>query len=381
MSKTVPTVPEKTDSTTEPISDVGQMSQTRLTLLRFSHDRLAMVAVVGLVIMYLLVGFAGFFAPNDYQKHNEDYLYGPPSPITLRSSEGKLGLYTYAISTSLDFEKMKFVFSVDKTKTLPVKFFVKGDPYRILGMVNSTVHLVGVESPNRIYLLGSDQFGRDMFARLLYGGQISMTVGWVGVFLTIILGTLLGTASGYLGGIVDEIMQRIIEVIMSFPTIPLWGALAAALPPLSGSFTTVHRYFLITVILSLLGWTALARQLRGKVMSYRQSDFTLAALAAGASDWHVIRVHMIPNAMSHIIVVGALAIPNMILGETSLSFLGLGILPPAVSWGALLRDAQNLAVVMSHPWIMAPGVGVILTVLFFSFLADGLRDAVDPYSI
>jgi peptide/nickel transport system permease protein len=180
---------------------------------------------------------------------------------------------------------------------------------------------------------------------------------------------------------VDDAMQRTIEVIRSFPTVPLWAALAAALPPISGSFTGLHRYFLITVILSLVNWTGLARQVRAKVIAYRQADFAQAALAAGASDWRIVFVHMLPNAASHIIVVGALAVPGMILGETSLSFLGLGILPPLVSWGALLRDAQQLNVVVQHPWLMTPAIGVILTVLFFSFLGDGLRDAFDPYSI
>ena len=388
MSESIPATPAaKTpppgETVHEPISDVGQMSQTRLTVLRFSRNRLAMLGVIALVIMYLIVAFAGFMAPNDYEKHNEDYLYGPPSPITLRGPDGKLGLqlYTYEMETSLNVEKMQYVFKIHRDKLLPIKFFVHGDKYRLLGMINTDIHLFGVDAPRRFYLLGADQFGRDMFSRLLYGGQISMTVGWVGVILTIVFGTVMGTASGYLGGIVDDIMQRIIEVIMSFPTVPLWAALAAALPPMSADFTSVKRYFLITVILSLVGWTGLARQLRGKVMSYRQADFTLAALAAGASDRHIIFVHMIPNAMSHIIVVAALAIPTMILGETSLSFLGLGIVPPAGSWGALLRDAQQLSVVLEHPWIMAPGLGVILTVLFFSFLGDGLRDAVDPYSI
>jgi peptide/nickel transport system permease protein len=276
---------------------------------------------------------------------------------------------------------MQYEFKADTTKLLPLRLFVKGDPYELFGMIKSDIHLFGVDAPYRFYLMGADTFGRDMFSRVLYGGQISMTVGWVGVLLTILFGSILGTASGYLGGIIDDIMQRIIEIIMSFPTIPLWAALAAALPPVSSTFTGVHRYFLITVILSLVSWTGLARQLRAKVMGYRKSDFTRAALTAGASDLHIIFTHMIPNAMSHIIVVGALAIPNMILGETSLSFLGLGILPPQVSWGALLRDAQQISVVLEHPWIMVPGVGVILTVLFFSFLGDGLRDAVDPYSI
>lgn len=372
-----------TETIVEPISDVGKMSQARLTLLRFSRNRLAMFGVVALFVMYLMVAFAGFLAPNDYQGHNEDYLFGPPSPLTFRGPDGQLGLrpYTYRIETSLDLNKMKYVFTTHDDEPIPLRLFVRGDKYRLLGIVNTDVHLFGLDKPHRFYLLGADAFGRDMFARLLAGGQISMTVGWIGVMLTIIFGTIMGTASGYLGGVVDDIMQRIIEVIMSFPTVPLWAALAAALPPMSAGFTSVHRYFLITVILSLIGWTGLARQLRAKVMSYRQADFTLAALAAGATDRHVIIVHMIPNAMSHIIVVAALAIPNMILGETALSFLGLGIIPPAVSWGALLRDAQQLSVVLEHPWIMAPGLGVILTVLLFSFLGDGLRDAVDPYSI
>lgn len=383
MNNTVAVLPKKTGLTNETINNVGQISQGRLVLIRFSRNKLAMTGVVGLVIMYLMIAFAGFLAPNDYQKHNEDYLFGPPSPITFIGQDGNIGFqaYTYPTETSLNVEKMQYEFKLNTDIRVPIRLFVKGDPYDLFGFIKSDIHLFGVDAPNTFYLMGADTFGRDMFSRLLYGGQISMTVGWVGVFLTILFGSILGTASGYLGGVVDDIMQRIIEIIMSFPTIPLWAALAAALPPISASFTGVHRYFMITVILSLVSWTSLARQLRAKVMAYRQSDFTLAALAAGASDRHIVFTHMIPNAMSHIIVVGALAIPSMILGETSLSFLGLGILPPQVSWGALLRDAQQISVVMEHPWIMVPGIGVILTVLFFSFLGDGLRDAVDPYSI
>ena len=228
---------------------------------------------------------------------------------------------------------------------------------------------------------GADGLGRDMFARTLTGGQVSMTVGLVGVALTIFLGSVLGTISGYFGGLLDDVLQRIVEVIQSFPTIPLWAALAAALPNISETFTMLHRYFLITIILSLVNWTGLARQLRAKVMTYRAADFTSAALVAGASNSRIIFVHMLPNAASHIIVVAALSIPGMILGETALSFLGLGILPPMVSWGALLSTAQQVSVVVQHPWLIIPGIGVMLTVLGFSVLGDGLRDAVDPYSI
>jgi peptide/nickel transport system permease protein len=220
-----------------------------------------------------------------------------------------------------------------------------------------------------------------MLARILVGGQVSTTIGLVGVIMSIIVGSILGAASGYFSGWIDDVMQRIIEVLMAFPQVPLWAAIAAALPEVSKDFTALHRYFLITVVLSLIGWTGLARQLRAKVMSYRSADFTQAALAAGSSDLRIVFVHMLPNAASHIIVTAALGVPGMILGETALSFLGLGILPPMVSWGALLRDAQQVSVIVNHPWLMIPAIAVIVTVTLFSFLGDGLRDAMDPYSI
>lgn len=367
----------------EPVSEVGQLSQWQLMRMRFARNKLAMAGIVGLMVMYLVVALAPFLAPNDYMDQNSDYLYGPPSPITFINPDGQLGLrpYTYAMGTVLDEKNLKYMFVIDESQKIPILFFVRGEPYQMLGFINSDVHLFGVEPPQFIYPWGADDLGRDMMARVLMGGQISMTVGLLGVALTIMFGSILGGASGYYGGVVDDVMQRIIEIIMAFPTIPLWAALAAALPDISGSFTALHRFFLITVIVSLLNWTGLARQLRAKVMSYRQADFCQAALAAGASDARIIFQHMLPNAASHIIVVGALAIPGMILGETALSFLGLGILPPLVSWGSLLRGAQQVSAVISHPWLMVPGAGVVLTVLFFSFLGDGLRDAVDPYSI
>lgn len=367
----------------ETVSDVGQMSQWTLMRLRFTRNKLAKIGVIGLVVMYALVALAPFLAPNDYLEQNSDYLYGPPSPITFVGPDGQLGLrpYTYEMDVVLDIEKLKYRFEFDEERKIPIRFLVRGEPYTVLGVIRSDVHLMGVEPPHRLYPMGADDLGRDMLARVLMGGQISMTVGLLGVLLTITFGTLLGGASGYYGGLVDDVMQRITEIIMAFPTVPLWAALAAALPNISGDFTALHRYFLITLIVSLVNWTGLARQLRAKVLSYRQADFCLAALAAGASDRRIILVHMLPNAASHIIVVGALAIPGMILGETALSFLGLGILPPLVSWGSLLRGAQQVSAVISHPWLLIPAVGVVLTVLFYSFLGDGLRDAVDPYSI
>jgi peptide/nickel transport system permease protein len=365
----------------EPVSEAGQLSQNTLMRLRFARNKLAMVGLFGLIIMYILVFAGPFVAPNEYTFQNNDYIFGSPSQFTLSGPKGQFGLYMYSTTTQLDKKSFKFLPVVDKTKKLPVKLFVKGDEYTLLGFIKSNVHLFGVDLPQRIYLSGADSIGRDVFARTLVGGQISMTVGLLGVAMSIILGSILGTVSGYFMGFADDAIQRIIEVISSFPTIPLWAALAAALPPVSESFTALDRYFLITVVLSFVGWTGLARQLRAKVMAYRSADFCQAALAAGGTDSRIIFVHMLPNAASHIIVSAALAVPGMILGETALSFLGLGILPPMVSWGALLRDSQQVSVILQHPWIMIPGGAVIITVLLFSFLGDGVRDAVDPYSI
>jgi peptide/nickel transport system permease protein len=365
----------------EPVSDVGQLSQWQLIVMRFKRNKLAMLGLIGLIVMYVLVFTGPFLAPNEYNVQNADYIFGGPTKFSLRGPQGQFGLYIVPMTTVLNEQTFKFEFKLDEGNPLPVKMFAKGDPYTLFGFIRTDVHLVGVDKPHRIYLFGADSIGRDTFARVLAGGQISMTVGLVGVAMSIIFGAVLGTVSGYYMGVWDDIIQRIIEVISSFPTIPLWAALAAALPPVGAGFTPLHRYFLITVVLSLVGWTGLARQLRAKVMAYRQADFCQAAVAAGGTDARIIFGHMMPNALSHIVISAALAVPSMILGETALSFLGLGILPPMVSWGALLRESQQVSVIVQHPWILIPGAAVIITVLFFSFLGDGVRDAVDPYSI
>ncbi len=382
MAEVAQSNPQNQDAVNETAS-IGEISQWKLMRMRFARNKLAMTGLIGVSVFYILVFLGPFLAPNEYMTVNHDYSFGGPSRFTFIGPNGRLGLrpYMYPMETVLNKEDLTFDMVVDTSQKLPVRFFVKGDPITLFGFIETDVHLFGVEAPHRVYLLGADKVGRDMLARLLVGGQISMTIGLVGVALSIIFGTILGTVSGYYKGRGDEIIQRIIEVIMCFPTVPLWAALAAALPPISSSFTPIHRYFLITVVLSLVGWTGLARQLRAKVMAYRSSDFIQAAMACGANDLQVIFIHMIPNAASHIIVTAALSIPSMILGETALSFLGLGIVPPMVSWGALMRDAQHVTVILEHPWLMYPGIAVIITVLFFSFLGDGLRDAMDPYSI
>jgi peptide/nickel transport system permease protein len=364
----------------EPVSKVGQLSQTTLMRLRFTRNKLALFSLFGLIFMYILVFLAGFVGPNEYTYQNTDYIFGPPSTFSFSGPDGQFGLYLVPMIGTLDMDAFRYVYQLDETQKQPLKFFVKGDPYSLLGF-DTDIHLIGVDAPYRIYLSGADSIGRDVFTRTLVGGQVSMTVGLLGVAISILIGSILGTVSGYFMGVADDAIQRAIEVIMSFPTIPLWAALAAALPPISEGFTALHRYFLITVVLSFVGWTGLARQLRAKVMAYRSADFCQAAVAAGATDARIIFVHMLPNAASHIVVTAALSVPSMILGETALSFLGLGILPPMVSWGALLRDSQQISVILSHPWILIPGAAVVITVLFFSLVGDGVRDAIDPYSI
>ncbi len=359
--------------------DVGQMSQWRLMLRRFMQNKLSVLGLIGLVTMYILAAFASFLAPYDYNTLDTNNQWQKPTPIVF--SGGRPAIC--GVTQTLNEADFTWTYTRDCNTTYPVKFFVDGTPHKLLGIFPTTKHLFGVDSPPdaevpvRLYLLGTDSLGRDMLARVLQGARVSLTVGLVGVGIATILGSVLGTASGYFGGAIDNIMQRVIELISSVPQIPLWAALAAALPR---DLSVVRRYFLITVVLSLVAWTGLARQLRGKVIGYRAADYTSAARAAGSSHKRIILTHMIPNSLSHIIVVAALAIPGAILAETALSFLGLGMLPPAVSWGVLLADAQRVDVILQYPWLMIPGVAVIVALVFYQFLGDGLRDAADPYS-
>jgi peptide/nickel transport system permease protein len=352
--------------------DVGQIPQWRLMVRRFMQSKLAVFGLIALVIMYLIAALADFISPNHYDQLNSDYQFGAPTELTFANG----GLAIYGVESVLDQEKFEWVFTTDYDTTYPVKLFQRGYSYQLLGLFPTDIHLFGVDEPAKIYLWGADRQGRDLFARTLQGGRVSLTVGLLGVAIATILGALLGTASGYFGGVADNIIQRIIELIQSVPTLPLWLALAAALPQ---DMSVVQRYLMITVVLSLVTWTGLARQVRGKVLSYRSADYTSAALAAGSSHSRIILNHMVPNSLSHIIVVAALAVPGTILGETALSFLGLGMLPPAVSWGVLLRDAQQVQVVTTYPWLLIPGAAVVFAVTCFLFLGDGLRDAVDPY--
>jgi peptide/nickel transport system permease protein len=360
--------------------DIGQLSIWRLMWRRFLRNRLAVAGSIVLLCIYGVILFAEFFAPYDHLLSNENFVARPPQIPRFVDAQGNFHLrpFVYGTTTTLDTVNLDWLHEDDREQIFPIYFFVKGKPYKLFGLIEANRRFYGVEQPGTVFLLGTDRNGRDMVSRIIFGGRISMTIGLIGVALTIVFGSVLGTISGYFGGVVDMLIQRSTEVLMSFPSIALWAAFAAALP---ADMTTIMRFFFISIILSLLGWTSLARQVRAKVLAYREMDFASAAKAAGASHPRIILIHMLPNALSHIIVVATLAIPGMILAETALSFLGLGILPPAVSWGTLLQDAQTVSVVVKKPWLMLPGLFVIMAVLSFNFVGDGIRDAVDPFAI
>jgi peptide/nickel transport system permease protein len=292
----------------------------------------------------------------------------------------RLAPHVYGVKGARDPRTFKRVYQADPGQKIPIRFFATGFEYRFLGLVPSTRHLIGVESgldaSRTIFLLGTDVQGRDLWSRLMYGTRISLTIGLLGVTVSLVLGVVLGGLSGFYGGVVDTVIQRTIEILRSIPTIPLWMGLAAALPR---EWTILQIYFAITVIISLLGWTELARVVRGRFLAMREEDFVVSARLVGCSRLRTIFVHMVPSFMSHIIAATTLALPAMIISETALSFLGLGLRPPAISWGVLLQQAQNVQTVAISPWLMLPAIPVIVAVIAFNFLGDGLRDAADPY--
>jgi len=353
-------------------------SQRQLVWWKFKKHRLAMFALPLLIFLYLLAIFADFFAPYSQETRFPNYLGVPPTRIYF-SSEGKLQRpFVYDMKRELDPKSFQFKFTENRTRKYPIRFFVEGESYKLLGFLSVNVHLFGTDSGGPpVFLFGTDTLGRCLLSRTLSGARISLSIGLVGVFLSFILGLILGGISGYFGGTIDEVIQRIIDFLISIPGIPLWMALSASLPR---NWSVVRTYFAITVILSLFGWCSLARVVRGKLLALREEDFVMAARLAGASEWRIIMRHLLPSFASHLIVSITLSIPSMILGETALSFLGLGMRPPAISWGVLLQDAQEVIVVAQRPWQLIPAFFVIVTVLLFNFLGDGLRDAVDPYA-
>lgn len=354
-------------------------SQWQLIWWRFRKHRLAVICVWVLVIMYLSAAFCEFVAPGDPQTFHQDFAFAPPQLPRLWDESGfSLRPFVYGYTSERNLETFRMEFVIDTEQKYPLRFFVRGEPYKLWGLFESDWRLVGIDSEEHpLFLLGADRLGRDVFARIVYGSRISLTVGLIGVFLSMIIGTFLGGISGYYGGTVDLIVQRTIELLVSIPSIPLWMGLSAALPP---DWSAVKTYFGITIILSIIGWSGLARVVRGKFMSLREEDFVVAARLINASEMRIIFRHLVPSFSSHLIASLTLSIPGMILGETSLSFLGLGLQSPVISWGVLLQEAQNFQSVALAPWLLLPGVAVVIAVLAFNFVGDGLRDAADPYS-
>ena len=353
-------------------------SQWRLMWIKFRRHKLAMTGVAVAAVFYVLGAFCEVVAPYDPRHRHSSHTYVPPQLLRFYDSESGFSLrpFVYRLERHIDARSLRRTYTEDRSQKYYLTLFHRGQPYTLWGLFETDLHLFGVEGEGTIFLLGTDRLGRDMLSRIAYGARISLSIGLIGVTVSLVLGLILGGVSGYYGGTTDTVVQRVIEMLRSFPTIPLWLALAAALPLEWGP---VQRYFAITVILSVIGWTGLARVVRGKLLAARGEDFVTAALVAGTSESTTIRRHLLPSFMSHIIVSVTLSIPGMILAETGLSFLGLGLLPPVISWGVLLKEAQNVTTVALNPWLLLPAIPVVLTVLAFNFVGDGLRDAADPY--
>jgi peptide/nickel transport system permease protein len=365
---------EKDDS-----EKIAVATQWQLMWWRFRKHKLAMIGTVILFLFYMVSFGADFLAYVDPEESEAQRSLMEPQPIHW-FDEGGLRPYVYPQIGRRDPVTFKRVYVPDTSVKVPVEFFSHGFPYKLFGFIPLDIHLLGVRDARpseTLFLFGTDMQGRDIWSRLMYGTRTSMTIGLVSVALSLILGITLGGFSGYFGGIVDTIVQRLIEILRSIPTIPLWMGLAAALP---SSWSVNQIYFAITVIISLIGWTELARVVRGRFISLRQEDFIMAAELLGCSKPRIIFRHMVPSFVSHIIAATTLAIPAMIISETSLSFLGLGLRPPAISWGVLLQDAQNIQALVISPWLLIPSIPIIIAVLAFNFMGDGIRDAADPYS-
>lgn len=374
----VPSVPGEEPAPNEDDARYYLASQWQLMGRKFRKHKLARISMVVLGFFYFVAIFCEFLAPYDLTGYNKDYVFAPPQKIHFRDSDGfSLRPFVYKLESSRNPETFRREYAEKTEEKYYLKLFAKGVSYEFWGLVETDIHFLGVEEGGVLFLLGTDSMGRDLLSRIIYGARVSLSIGLIGVLLSMVLGVILGGLSGYYGGMVDNLIQRTIEILRSFPTVPLWMALAAALPP---HMPPLQVYFGITVILSLIGWTGVARAVRGKFMALREEDYVMAAKIAGCRDTRIIRTHMVPGFMSHLIVSLTLSIPGMILSETTLSFLGLGLRSPVTSWGVLLKEAQNVHSIITHPWLMLPIVFVIVTVLAFNFLGDGLRDAADPYT-
>ncbi|GLQ55172.1 ABC transporter permease [Devosia nitrariae] len=354
--------------------------QWTLIWWKLGRNKVALFSGAVVLIIYLVAIFADFLAPFSSEHYQGRYAYAPPQPLSffVQNEEGwRFQPHVNAYTTDIDPVSFRRTFVPDPEEVVPVRFFAAGETYHLLGIIPTDIHLLGPENPrDPMFLFGADRLGRDVLSRTIHGTRVSMSIGLIGVGLSLVLGIILGGLSGFIGGAVDTLIQRIIEFLQSIPTIPLWMGLAAAIPQ---SWTPLQVYFAITVILSLIGWTSLAREVRGKFMALRHEDFVTAARLDGLGEMVIIRKHLVPSFLSHIIASVTLAIPAMILAETALSFIGIGLKPPVVSWGVLLQEAQNIRSVATAPWLFLPGAAIVVSVLSMNFLGDGLIDAADPY--
>ena len=351
-------------------------SQWQLMWWKFIRHRLALVSGGFLLLMYVSILISEFLAPYNLHSRNINAIYAPPQSVHMFHEGEFIGPFVYGTHYRLNLRNLRREYTEDTSKIYRVNFFCRGDEYDFWGMGTGDLHLFCVEEGGTLFLLGTDRLGRDILSRILYGARISLTIGLIGIMMSFVLGMVIGGIAGYYGGVIDLIVQRVIEILQSFPQIPLWMALSAVLPV---TWSPLLIYFGITMILAMLDWTGLARAVRSKLLALREEDYCLAAQLMGAKPKRIIGRHLMPGFMSHLIASATLSIPTMILGETALSFLGLGLRPPITSWGVLLNEAQNISVVALYPWLILPVVPVVLVILAFSFLGDGLRDAADPY--
>ncbi len=370
------------DAPFDPVADqegdggkLAHASQLRVMWWKFRRHRLAVWSAVFLMLVYLVATFAEFVAPYGLHRNDTDNIYAPPQAVRLFHDGEFIGPFVYARTMELDMENLRRVYTDDLARPEKLRFFCKGDPYLFWGMVPAERHLVCPAKNGTAYFLGTDRLGRDILSRIIHGARISLTIGILGVAMSFVLGIVIGGLAGYYGGWIDAIVQRVIEVLQSIPSIPLWMALAAIMPV---TWSPLLVYAGITIILGMLDWTGLARAVRSKLLALREEDYVQAAQILGAKPGRIIGRHLVPGFMSHLVASATLTIPGMILGETALSFLGLGLRPPVTSWGILLTEARSVNTLALYPWLLFPVLPVVLVILAFNFLGDGLRDAADP---